>query len=440
MLHGDSLCMITGDPHVRQFDGLNGDIYVNGDFLAYKNDDIEIAQRSGKVGQGVTVAGNVGLFVKGSILGGNSIEIHTKNNFANLVDPSLDNPSMIVKYNGVPSTLNAICADLQAQRLVCHCVVSSRLFMFSINDMYFVRLDFYDTNAYGYSNLYMSANSALHQNTDTGVCTRTGDRVQDGGANNVNPYPNDRYTCGTTPFTDPAKNFYCSPANAQTGRRRNGDDILDTCPADLLAEANAACNSCEGTEVDTEGCVVDVCAQGDVTGAELQTKACKLNEIAKADPQEKALLCDDGETFSKELDACVNEEEVQQILNDDGEVSVDTPSPTAPPKDDRDPTTQETDDSLNLSKTTLIVIAIMTVGILVLFGMGIMIGQSCAQNKSRNGDVRSSSGRSGQATHAVQMTTTGETLPTAQPMWKEDNGSEFISANLTPKKQASSVL
>merc|ERR1719203_928051 len=98
--------------------------------------------------------------------------------------------------------------------------------------------------------------------------------------------------------------------------------------------------------------------------------------------------------------------------------------------------------SEDFSKTTLIVIAIMCVGIAVMTGLGIMIGQNCARNKALNGDVRSGSGRqTGQASHNVQMTTTGETLPTTQPTWKEaEDGSEFISQGLSPKNNPSSAL
>merc|ERR1712207_105635 len=174
-------------------------------------------------------------------------------------------------------------------------------------------------------------------------------------------------------------------------------------------------------------------------GSPLRNQA---NSVCGAGCDDKDALCEDNEVYSKELDACVTGEEAAQIIDDDGSRPNPVPTP-APPSPAPSPNNGNQTTETDLSKTTLLVIAIMTVGILILFAMGIMIGQNCTQNKDSRGDVHETNQRSsGQASQNVELTSTnGEKgLPRQAPGWKEDNGSEFISTNLSPKKDMSSVL
>merc|ERR1719204_2926101 len=69
-----SMCYTMGDPHIRQFDGNTNDAMIDGDYVLYSGEFIQVVVRHYTNAHPMGVAGNNAVFITGDIIGEKQLE------------------------------------------------------------------------------------------------------------------------------------------------------------------------------------------------------------------------------------------------------------------------------------------------------------------------------------------------------------------------------
>lgn len=354
-----SICECTGDPHCRQFDGFNYDAYETGDFIMYESSFLKLYTRHQQGATYHNAAGVTSIYISGSLMNDQELEIHTASN-------SAGTPA-IVRLNGVDAaaaTLSAymdVCDELMGLANICACEFSDWRFYIRFGTMTSIEMTLWDAWE-GWSNVYLRMDPQLQAVTDKGLCMHKGG----------NELPWDPWTdnydnandlkCNADPFTyvgpngntQQVKGDFCVTGNRRRStpllnslRRRTSYDVNTDCDATLKAQAETHCAACGLVEykapAGTEGfslttsdarsaCILDVCMGGSLDNAKGQLDGCLADRVAQAEPADREALCQgDGLVYSAYFKGCVRPEEEQATEQLKAARAAATNAPTGAP-------------------------------------------------------------------------------------------------------------
>jgi len=311
----DDSCSSTGDPHVRSFSGKMINAYVDGEYLMYKGDLLEVSVRHTMAGR--EMSGNGASHLSGALMGGNTLTVYHQADVLGMTTTT-------TLWNGREMEASQICEKL-LDGIACRCETDEcGNFNIGWNEKWNWKTERCNPK-YGWRNFYLYVDPADKSDTDDGFCMRTKWTPP------YKPFPDYRLYCAETPFTKYQEDeLYCQHAydrrleSDQLRIRRREEGFLAKCDEGLKDAAKEQCGDvCDGDADDLEACMVDACLAGNVEGANDQAAGCFQAKLAAAHPDDRSDMCGADKVYSETAGKCVAPEVPDECIYEDCEYGIE---------------------------------------------------------------------------------------------------------------------